>query len=175
MKSTGMIRKIDELGRIVIPKEIRKILRLKSEQYLEMFLEDEKIILKKYFPTKGISEELAIYLSTFSEQIKLPMFITDNEKIILTDNQYKSLANEIITKEILELIEKRKVYESEKFEKKHLCGKEELEGYFYIFPIIINGDCDGTIIMIAPNEQVLLEKKELIELLSKLIVKTLED
>jgi AbrB family transcriptional regulator, stage V sporulation protein T len=175
MKSTGMIRKIDELGRIVIPKEIRKILRLKSEQYLEMFLEDEKIILKKYFPVKGVSAELEIYFSVFYDQIRLPLFITDNEKLIFNDNQYKDLVNEVITKEILNVIEKRKVYESEQYETKSLFENKEFKGYFYISPIIINGDCDGAIIMIAEDQSLLSEKKELVELLNHLIAKTLED
>ena len=48
MKSTGVIRRIDDLGRIVIPKEIRKNLRIKEGDNLEIFVKDEDIILKKY-------------------------------------------------------------------------------------------------------------------------------
>lgn len=51
MKTTGVIRRIDELGRIVIPKEIRKNLRIKNGDSLEIFLESDNIILKKYFST----------------------------------------------------------------------------------------------------------------------------
>ena len=49
MKTTGVIRRIDELGRIVIPKEIRKNLRIKNGDSLEIFLESDNIILKKYY------------------------------------------------------------------------------------------------------------------------------
>ena len=48
MKSTGIIRRIDELGRIVIPKEIRKNLRIKEGENLEIYIENDNIILKKY-------------------------------------------------------------------------------------------------------------------------------
>ena len=48
MKTTGIIRRIDELGRIVIPKEIRKNLRIKNGESLEIYLENDSIILKKY-------------------------------------------------------------------------------------------------------------------------------
>ncbi|WP_078598687.1 AbrB/MazE/SpoVT family DNA-binding domain-containing protein [Evansella clarkii] len=48
MKSTGIIRKVDDLGRIVIPKELRTVLDIKIKDALEIFVEDEKIILKKY-------------------------------------------------------------------------------------------------------------------------------
>ena len=50
MKSTGMVRKVDELGRIVLPIEIRKVLDIKEKDALEIFTEDDKIVLKKYQP-----------------------------------------------------------------------------------------------------------------------------
>ena len=48
MKATGVVRRIDDLGRIVIPKEIRKSLRIKDGEYLQIFLESENIVLQKY-------------------------------------------------------------------------------------------------------------------------------
>ncbi|MEW9108251.1 AbrB/MazE/SpoVT family DNA-binding domain-containing protein [Cytobacillus gottheilii] len=48
MKSTGIVRKVDELGRIVIPKELRKTLNIQIKDPIEIFVEDEKIILRKY-------------------------------------------------------------------------------------------------------------------------------
>ena len=50
MKSTGIVRKIDELGRIVLPMEIRKTMELNSRDAIEIFVESDKIILKKYLP-----------------------------------------------------------------------------------------------------------------------------
>ncbi|UOR11602.1 AbrB/MazE/SpoVT family DNA-binding domain-containing protein [Halobacillus amylolyticus] len=52
MKSTGVVRKVDELGRIVIPKELRRTLQVEEKTPLEIFVEDEKIILKKYKASK---------------------------------------------------------------------------------------------------------------------------
>ncbi|RAS80275.1 AbrB/MazE/SpoVT family DNA-binding domain-containing protein [Priestia endophytica] len=63
MKSTGMVRKIDELGRIVLPKELRRTLNLEQREPIEIFVEEEKVILRKYQPGKAcmitgeISEE----------------------------------------------------------------------------------------------------------------------
>lgn len=51
MKSTGIVRKLDELGRIVIPKELRKKFDIKEKDGLEIYVEDDKIILKKYEPS----------------------------------------------------------------------------------------------------------------------------
>ena len=50
MKATGIVRKVDELGRVVLPKELRKTLDVKESDPLEIFVEDDKIILKKYAP-----------------------------------------------------------------------------------------------------------------------------
>ncbi|SIT93406.1 AbrB/MazE/SpoVT family DNA-binding domain-containing protein [Edaphobacillus lindanitolerans] len=50
MKSTGIVRKVDELGRVVIPIELRRTLGIKEKDALEIYVDDEKIILKKYMP-----------------------------------------------------------------------------------------------------------------------------
>ena len=63
MKSTGMVRKIDELGRIVIPIEIRNTLNIESRDSLEIFTEGDKIVLCKYQPT-CLSAETARMLSS---------------------------------------------------------------------------------------------------------------
>ena len=54
MKTTGVVRRIDDLGRIVIPKEIRKTLRIKDGESVEIFLDSDNIVLKKYSPLGGI-------------------------------------------------------------------------------------------------------------------------
>jgi transcriptional pleiotropic regulator of transition state genes len=51
MKSTGMVRKVDELGRIVLPAEIRQIMDIQVKDAVEIFTEDERIILQKYHPS----------------------------------------------------------------------------------------------------------------------------
>lgn len=58
MKATGVVRRIDELGRIVIPKEIRKTLRIREGENLEIFLDDqENIVLKKYFALNHLQKK----------------------------------------------------------------------------------------------------------------------
>ena len=62
MKTTGIIRRIDDLGRIVIPKELRKSLRIKNGDSLEIFVDQEDIILKKYSPIESIEEAAIKYV-----------------------------------------------------------------------------------------------------------------
>jgi transcriptional pleiotropic regulator of transition state genes len=64
MKSTGIVRQLDKLGRIVLPKELRKVFNIENEDSLEIYVEDDKIILKKYMPSClfcGSDEEITEY------------------------------------------------------------------------------------------------------------------
>ena len=64
MKSTGIVRPIDQLGRIVLPKELRETLGISPRDSLEIFIENEKIILKKYVPNCcfcGSDEDMSLY------------------------------------------------------------------------------------------------------------------
>lgn len=64
MKSTGIVRNIDELGRIVVPKEIRERLGISNSDPVEIFVEDDRIIMKKYFPVChfcGSERNLALF------------------------------------------------------------------------------------------------------------------
>ena len=68
MKATGVVRRIDDLGRIVIPKEIRKTLRIKEGDPLEIFTDKEgEVILKKYSPIGELTEFATEYADTLSK------------------------------------------------------------------------------------------------------------
>jgi len=58
MKSTGIVRKVDELGRIVLPIELRKTMAIQEKDALEIFTDDEKIVLKKYEPADIFTGEM---------------------------------------------------------------------------------------------------------------------
>ena len=86
MKATGIVRRIDDLGRIVIPKEIRRNIGLREGDAMEIFLEDNRVCLEKY----GISEEdLAIrchrYISSMGDYIKTIIFIDGATVVLFVD------------------------------------------------------------------------------------------
>lgn len=147
MKATGVIRRIDNLGRIVIPKEIRKNLRIKNSENLEIFVtENDSIILKKYNhldKLQDIAEELtqAIYNIT-----KKNIYITSNQKIISSNK--KEYIKEDISTELSKIIEKRKEIITEGI---LLTEKKKLENKTLINPLIVNGDIVGSIILEAQN------------------------
>ncbi len=83
MKATGVVRRIDELGRIVIPKELRKNLRINEGENIEIYMDDnENIILKKFSSLKKISD-LAFYVVNSINQItKLNCLIFDSDSVV---------------------------------------------------------------------------------------------
>ena len=86
MKATGIVRRIDDLGRIVIPKEIRRNMRLREGDAMEIFLEDNCVCLKKYSPSE---EDLATrcqkYISGRGAYIKAINFINDTTVVLFTN------------------------------------------------------------------------------------------
>ena len=82
MKATGVVRRIDDLGRVVIPKEIRKTLRIKEGDPLEIFTDREgQVILKKYSPIGELSEFATGYAETLAKTTGHIACITDKDTI----------------------------------------------------------------------------------------------
>ena len=83
MKATGIVRRIDDLGRIVVPKEIRKVLRIREGDPLEIFTGKEgEIVLKKYSPMADLTEFSQRYVEAISQSLGLPVAITDRDTVI---------------------------------------------------------------------------------------------
>lgn len=84
MKATGIVRRIDDLGRVVIPKEIRKTLKVKEGMPLEIYTDKEGgIILRKFLPFSEISSLSAEFAECVAQQTGTIVFITDREKVIV--------------------------------------------------------------------------------------------
>lgn len=81
MKSTGIVRKVDELGRIVLPKELRRTLGIKEKDPVEIYIDGDKIILKKYLPN-GEKEDVISSLVKMAESAKNPNVIDVIERAI---------------------------------------------------------------------------------------------
>lgn len=159
MKSTGIVRKIDELGRIVIPKEIRNVLGIHSNDDLEIFIDDMKIVLTKYEKSDNILNYSNNVVKIIEEKLNIKVFVTNKEKIITIGN----FKNKELDSKLLELIEERKRYES--------INKEtinKISGYFVIYPIIVESDILG-LLMFTKETAFTNEEKILTNIILKLI------
>lgn len=175
MKSTGVIRRIDDLGRIVIPKEIRKNLRIKEGDNLEVFIEEENIILKKYSMMNKINDlaqELTDAIYTFT---KHNVFITDTNTILAGSG---TLKKEYINMPISNFIEKsidrrEKILESY-FKELNFVNQDVVECSYILSTIIVNSEAVGMIIIISKEEKLTEVEMQLANIVSSFITKYLE-
>lgn len=78
MRATGIVRRVDDLGRVVIPKDIRKMMNIREGEALEIFTEDRKVIFQKYFtPEENIPEMCAKWVNTHMQEIKFVNCVED--------------------------------------------------------------------------------------------------
>jgi len=176
MKATGIIRRIDELGRIVIPKEMRKSLRIKEGENLEIFVDtNENIILKKHSLLKKMEDFAQNLTDSVHSFIKDTIIITDSDKIIAASG---SLKKAIIDKEISVDIEnkiKRREEILEKHKKKlNITDDCEVEATYVVTPIIANGDCNGLVLIVSPDSQVDDTTFKIAQILCEFIRKNIE-
>lgn len=154
MKATGVVRRIDDLGRIVIPKEIRKNMRIKDGESLEIFLDDDNIILKKYSPLENLNTFFKTYVNSIYSVIEENIMIADRDSIVaLAGDLKKKYLDQNISLELDEIVHKREVFY--KAEKSNLClvnGYTE-NGSYVIAPIISSGDVIGAVIIISLNRK----------------------
>ena len=159
MKATGITRKIDELGRIVIPKEIRRTLRIREGTPLEIFTEKNgEIILRKYSPMGEMTAFAQTYADSLSQTTGMMVCITDLEQVIAAAGGAKK---EYLGKEVSErlerLMEERSQNQAQPEERKYIpIIKEMVQENFAqtICPIICQGDVIGSVVLMAKDSKV---------------------
>ena len=143
LKSTGVTRKIDELGRIVIPKEIRRNLGIRDGESLEIYTDEDSIILKKHSQIEKYGD-LGSRLSEIIKNIfKVDVIITDREKVIAATSD-KMIVDKKLNKDLIYLIDNREELVSNttiNFDGISVSGK------FSLVPIIASIDSLGLIII----------------------------
>lgn len=154
MKATGIVRRIDDLGRVVIPKEIRRTLRLREGTPLEIFTDREgEIILKKYSPMVELTAFAGQYADAMAQATGLMVCITDRDQVVaVSGGSKKELMQKTISKQLEHVIGERSVVLATKDEKAFLSiTSEELEGITaqVIAPIISEGDAIGSVALLS--------------------------
>ena len=159
MKATGIVRRIDDLGRVVIPKEIRRTMRIREGEPLEIFVDREgEVILKKYSPIGELSDFAQEYADSLAGETGQAVFVLDRDVIIAVSGLSRS---EFMEKQISE--EAEKVMEnrrSEVFEGKGVkafCSEcPEMDDFSFsttvMSPIIVEGDPIGVVVISNKEE-----------------------
>ena len=170
MKTTGIIRRIDDLGRVVIPKELRRNLHIKNGDTLEIFVAVDNVILKKYSPMESIEDAALKYVESFNQVIKHNIIVTDKDKVIAVSG---SLKKNYYGKQISEFTD-RSIERRDSFverQKKSFSFVEGINdfGYYSFSSIVCNGDTLGSVIIISLDKPILESDEKMAVILSKLL------
>lgn len=168
--STGIVRRIDELGRIVIPKEIRKSLRIKNGDNLEILVEGDNVTLRKYSQIENATDIAQIYAESFYQVLKYNVIVTDTDKLVaVAGNLKKKYLNMEISETVERMIERRDSFvERKKKEIEISPGLSEF-GYYTVSTIIKNGDSIGAVIILSLDTPMLEQEEKLGMILSNML------
>ncbi len=161
MKATGIVRRIDDLGRVVIPKEIRRTMRIREGDPLEIYTDnDGEVIFKKYSPIGELSPHSMQYAEVLCKSTGYPALICDRDHIVAASGvSKKEYLERRITSELEALIENRENYISRTNDIHKFVSVEGIDRRTVAaFPIIASGDISGAVILLEndsgsyPNE-----------------------
>lgn len=177
MKATGIVRRIDELGRVVIPKEIRKNLRIKENENLEIYIEDnEKIILKRFSVLRKIDDFAQQFIDAMHNFINRNIIITDvSEVIAVSTSKKKEYLNKPISEKLISsLMRRENILEKYSKDFSIVEGIEEF-GTYTLSTIIVNGDAVGLVIITSNEENLSKTEENIVKIASQFLGKYLEE
>lgn len=159
MKATGIVRRIDDLGRIVIPKEIRRTLRIREGDPLEIFTDREgEIILKKYSPIGELGAFAKEYAESLAQSAGHITCIVDKDQIIaVSGGSKKEFMEKHISQELDKIISARSTHIADREDSNFVPILDEDDESIYshelITPIISEGDVLGAIVMLSNSHK----------------------
>lgn len=164
MKATGIVRRIDDLGRVVIPKEIRKTLRIRESDPLEIFTDREgEIILKKYSPIGELGNFAKEYAESLAQTTGHSICITDKDQVIAAAGGMKRESiGRPISSTLESLISERESVLNHKADSEYMVilDPSEEKRAQVISPILCEGDAIGSVVLMGKNESVQMGEKE---------------
>ena len=156
MKATGIVRRIDDLGRIVIPKEIRRTLRIRESDPLEIFTDREgEIILKKYSPIGEMTTFAKQYAESMAQVSGHTVLIADRDQFIAAAGGYKNLLGKSIGRQLEEKLTNRETIIATRGDRNFIevCEDTTQEQHQAIAPIICEGDVIGAVIFLENDNK----------------------
>lgn len=165
MKATGIVRRIDDLGRIVVPKEIRRTLRIREGDPLEIYTDHEgEIILKKYSPIGELGVFAQTYVESMASLLAKTVCITDRDQIVAAAGpNKKELLGKEIKPDVEEMIHAREMITAKSSDKKYIkiadCGVDFTAQAGVT--IICEGDAIGSVFLLEKEEKKEFDENDL--------------
>ena len=166
MKATGIVRRIDDLGRVVIPKEIRRTLRIREGDPLEIFTDREgEIILKKYSPIGELGEFARQYADSLAQSTGNIVCITDRDQVIaFSGAPKKDVLLKPISRQLEESIDARESFVAVRDDRRFIPiiqGESDEYSSQAVSPIICEGDAIGAVIITTKEPKIRLAETDL--------------
>lgn len=155
MKATGIVRRIDDLGRVVIPKEIRRTMHIREGEPLEIFTDrDGELILKKYSPIGELSQFSFQICESLRKSVKGTAAVCDREAFIsAAGNGKKEIQDKEISPELNEIMNSRKAYCLKKGEPRLPALKNEDKLHISAAcPVVSQGDVMGCVLILNTGD-----------------------
>lgn len=158
MKETGIVRRLDDLGRLVIPKEIRKMYKMKEGDSIEIYISNNTICIRKYDETSSFYEQIEKMCVLLQSKYENQIFFTSEEYL---------KRNNIDVEE--RMIEKAQVHHATHFENTKVYKNDDVRYRGFITPVINNGNYYGSFIMVFNQRDYQDENLEYIKMFSQLL------
>lgn len=150
MKATGIVRRIDDLGRVVIPKEIRRTMRIREGDPLEIYTEkDGEVIFKKYSPIGELGEFAVTYAESLSKASGRAALITDRDSIIAVSGlPKKDLMERRVSSDVESVMNEKQSYRSSSGDGISIAEGVDKYSAGVVVPIVSEGDTIGSVIFV---------------------------
>ena len=155
MKAKGIVRRIDDLGRVVIPKEIRRTMRIREGDPLEIFTnKDGEVIFKKYSPIGELGEFASQYAETLAKISGIAACITDRDSVIAVSGVLKrDIAEKRVSLDLEKIMGEKTSYvqQSSSAKKIPLIDGADKYNVGVVFPISSEGDSIGSVVLFSES------------------------
>ncbi len=164
MKATGIVRRIDDLGRVVVPKEIRRTMRIREGDPLEIFTDaDGEVIFKKYSPIGEMSKTASQYCDVLSKCTQFAVLVCDRDHCVAAAGiSKKEVLERRVSPALEELMDERQTYvytESDNYQPTPLEGIDRKASV--IMPIISAGDISGAVILLSAEQSLVPSESDM--------------
>ena len=152
MKATGIVRRIDDLGRVVIPKEIRRTLRIREGDPLEIFTDSQGgVVFRKYSPVGELSSFASQYAEVLSKTANLPTLVCDRDHVVAAAGvPRREYLERRVSPELEEYMQSRHSFVSNGASR--LCPVEGVSRpASIVYPIIAESDVTGAVVVLQPE------------------------
>lgn len=169
MKATGIVRRIDDLGRVVIPKEIRRTLRIREGDPLEIFTDREgEVILKKYSPIGELGDFAKEYVESLHQSLGHISCVTDKDSIVaMAGGAKKEFLDKSVSPDLERIMEQKKTIVANRAEEGKfysILANEEDTGKYssqVIAPILSEGDAIGSVVLLSKEPNISMGEMEM--------------